>query len=614
MAAATPSASAVKRTLSSSGINTHQSSQRKRHQPSLETSPNVAAEQMRRTYEAQLTALQLQVQEAKAEARREQQRRIEQESTVAALERERSSLLERWDERQEDLQQQARAEWLEEKHELEKVKGRLEVAQSETAQELEEVRYQLREAQHQLRQAQKVQESSEEFSRDLEVQNNNLRAELSRIQQSRSSPAPSTPSKRPASQVQADKIIQRELNQHITHVKSLEASNSKLKRENARLSANIEHTALLRERLATLQVQVKSIPRYQAQLAQAETELQILKADQQSWLVFLQDDNDEASSTTKWRRPEDLARELARVTSQNEVLQRRLEMAKETHAGMNELVASLERRIDDLEAEVEQEKQQQARCRKTIRSLERYDVKKLPIVSRHLNDFCRSEKLLQTERGFLLAQLDNYALERRLETDTPDDGPTDSMRQEFESLKSQLSAALEQLQDKVVPEDRSESSTTPGGQDVRQRFTELMEQNATLVEELSSAHTQFSLAQRECASLEVQVDKLSSLLGVGAYDPSTTRVLEFKENPASKDLAVRTQEIELLTKENKALLARLEAAGHKQGSESSVPSETIDVLQAELKKVKETLEQKDKVAQRIKEVKSYGIFVRSNFH
>lgn len=393
---------AMKRTLSNStlGQSSHSQPRLKRHQPgtplgrgspsssSLDTSPNVAVEQMRRTYEAQLTALQLELQQSQSEVRQEQERRIESESSVAALERERRALLDRWDERQEDVEERLRAKWSEEKQQLERDSHRLDVQQSETRQALEDVQFQLREAQHRLKLAEQARESSEEISKDLEVQNNNLRTELSRRQQHQSSsPAPppassssstfTPPSSGPN---QAERIIRKELQQQLSHVKTLEAGHSKLQRENARLAAHVEHTALLRERLASLQVQVKSVPRLQAQLAQAETELLTLKTEQQSWLVFLttddDDDEDEDQSAAgegkpKWKRPEDVTRDWARLSSQNQVLHQRLLMAKDTHAQLNTLVANLEEKIDALYASVEQEKQNQADARKTIRGLQR---------------------------------------------------------------------------------------------------------------------------------------------------------------------------------------------------------------------------------------------------
>lgn len=221
----------------------------------------------------------------------------------------------------------------------------------------------------------------------------------------------------------------------------------------------------------------------------------------------------------------------------------------------------------------------------------------------------------------MLAQLDNYALERRLDADAGQEaeGPADRMRHELEELKKQLSSASQELSSKSTDASvETANDSAAVAQDERgapQHLKAFVDHNTALEEELATVHTQLALASKENASLQAQLDKLSHLVGLGAYDPSATRVLEFKHNPASQDLAVRTQELDLLTKENKALLARLDAvargssaaAGQESGGSSSghtsaAPSESMAVLQAELQKAKEALVQKDKVAQRIKEV------------
>lgn len=217
---------------------------------------------------------------------------------------------------------------------------------------------------------------------------------------------------------------------------------------------------------------------------------------------------------------------------------------------------------------------------------------------------------MQTERNFLVAQLDNYALERKLEPEAQDakaQETMDLMRSEMDEMKSQLQSALSSLQTKgedSIPANEQREDTEMA-REQKKRFAELYEQNSALEAELSTLHTTLTVQSKEILSLENQVDKASNLLGSGLFDSSSTRVLSLVNNPASQDLAIRKSELDLLAKENKALLARLDAMNSKHNPTDSggVPSESLEVLKSEVEKLKQTLVQKDKAAQRIKEVR-----------
>jgi mitotic spindle assembly checkpoint protein MAD1 len=67
------------------------------------------------------------------------------------------------------------------------------------------------------------------------------------------------------------------------------------------------------------------------------------------------------------------------------------------------------------------------------------------------------------------------------------------------------------------------------------------------IEELTSANN----------ALDAEVSDLMRRVASGEYNPSTERCIEFKNNPAAKATAVRTEALERLKSENDALLERL---------------------------------------------------------
>lgn len=103
-------------------------------------------------------------------------------------------------------------------------------------------------------------------------------------------------------------------------------------------------------------------------------------------------------------------------------------------------------------------------------------------------------------------------------------------------------------------------------------------------------------------TLDAEVADLMRRVASGEYNPATERVLEMRDNPASRAHAVRTQQLDELRAENAALLARLKDVdqGVPAGEGVSlVPRESYDRL---LKEKEELVASHAKRLQRLKEV------------
>lgn len=113
--------------------------------------------------------------------------------------------------------------------------------------------------------------------------------------------------------------------------------------------------------------------------------------------------------------------------------------------------------------------------------------------------------------------------------------------------------------------------------------------------------------EQEIDSLAAQVEQLEENQGIrGAYNPATTKVLEFRDSPDRVEHAIRTATLERLKSENEALLRRignLETGGVRTGgTQDLVPKESLATLNAEIERLKTAVAQKDKMLQRISEV------------
>lgn len=124
--------------------------------------------------------------------------------------------------------------------------------------------------------------------------------------------------------------------------------------------------------------------------------------------------------------------------------------------------------------------------------------------------------------------------------------------------------------------------------------------------ELDEARNELALMEQEVDSLSAQIEQLEENQGIrGAYNPATTKVLEFRDSPDRVEHAIRSATLERLQAENRALLARLsdlDRGSVAQGGQSLVPRESLATAQAEIEKLKAAVAQKETMMKRIHQV------------
>lgn len=131
--------------------------------------------------------------------------------------------------------------------------------------------------------------------------------------------------------------------------------------------------------------------------------------------------------------------------------------------------------------------------------------------------------------------------------------------------------------------------------------------------ETSKLQNEILLLEKELEGLEQENDRLVAD-GMVGFNPKTTKILELRDNPDTQEHAVRTSTLRTLRAENQALLSRIEelqqrttvtTSGDGGSSLDTVPRESYDSLQAELKATEQALKQKEIREDRIKQVRSF---------
>jgi len=135
-------------------------------------------------------------------------------------------------------------------------------------------------------------------------------------------------------------------------------------------------------------------------------------------------------------------------------------------------------------------------------------------------------------------------------------------------------------------------------------LAEQLRANDELRQCVASLTAETELLDREKASLELQIDRLERALGRGEFDPATTRVLQFGNNPAAQDLAIRQSTLDGLQAENAALLERLATKSTAAGP-TDVPQATLDNLRREIAKLEAKVQEREKARVRLSEVRRF---------
>lgn len=125
--------------------------------------------------------------------------------------------------------------------------------------------------------------------------------------------------------------------------------------------------------------------------------------------------------------------------------------------------------------------------------------------------------------------------------------------------------------------------------------------------ELDGLRNNNALMEKDLEALETQVEQLERNHGVlGAYNPDTTKVLEFRDSPDRVEHAIRSATLDRLRVENSDLVQRIsELEGRASTSVQPVelvPKSSMTTLLADLEAARAAVKQKETMLKRISQV------------
>ena len=107
--------------------------------------------------------------------------------------------------------------------------------------------------------------------------------------------------------------------------------------------------------------------------------------------------------------------------------------------------------------------------------------------------------------------------------------------------------------------------------------------------------TEREMLEKQVTVLDEQVGLLERAVGRGEYDPSTTKILEMRDNPFSESQAIRQERLDKLLQENAALLAG-------NAVTSTVPAAAMKRAEFDLQQARKEVEEGAKRLDRLKKV------------
>ncbi|KAJ1967455.1 coiled-coil domain-containing protein mad1 [Dispira parvispora] len=389
-----------------------------------------------------------------------------------------------------------------------------------------------------------------------------------------------------------------ELKHQVGYIKTLESKIRGLQQELESYESRHENYELLQEKNSELEQRVRLLEPLRDELTTLETEITQMREEKAQWQSSLQNILDVNKGEPDGPQSENLdPSTLTPLRLTDIAIQQRREIAalyeqmgtlRADASGTHVEVRDLQQQLSTAQSRVTQLEQQHSRDKRTLQRLEKLRV------------------LAQRETEFLREQLKSYDME---ELSFADDGPHDK-------VKSQRIAELEQLvqeyRDQVVRLNEQLTQRPTPAESTGQLVPH------GVLEDQSDANVSAQLAQdnealrREQTRLQQLLDKqereltlLEHRVGLGDYNPRTTRVLQLAENPTSQAYAIRETTLQNLRLENEQLREQLTQSKSpgvgESGPTPSLPSQTVQNLLADHKAMQHQVEEKEKRMRRLKE-------------
>jgi len=395
------------------------------------------------------------------------------------------------------------------------------------------------------------------------------------------------------------KVIKKELQYQIKYIREMERKNKELKKKNEYYKEKHENIDILKETIKTLENKVKAMKTLHEKICQLEIENSKLSNEHIKWASFLEDKDYVEFST-----PQDLAKTLADQRIECALLKQKEGEFNAKIASQQEYINDLENKINELNSKYQKEHANNQNNLKIISYKE------------------KSKELTQRRIDILQEQLNSYDLEEMNMKNHDDDTKKELERKN--SRINELEGLLNEYQNRIYELENEKSlSNSKDSQEIQNNLFKddtISNYSKKLTLELLDAEKEIQYSKKEKSMLEKEnntldklVTKLELSLGRGEYNPETTRVVQFANNPELEDYAIRKATLDALRNENKALLEiikknnlidkteiEMESGNMKIDSDKNehienIPIETYKRLEIENKKMKDLEKQLDRL-------------------
>lgn len=381
--------------------------------------------------------------------------------------------------------------------------------------------------------------------------------------------------------IDADACVQAGLAEQITRIRELETALAIARQRIQQLEDDKVVVAVVEDEKQALLRQLASADELRVQLVETELRLADAQAAQDRWALFL------AQSDLGFRAPEDVVRALMQARAENVSLLARVGRLEADSASALLVADNMRVQIDTLATE---NTELAARADKEAETAAQHKrqaelaTSEVTLLREQLKSYDTEEALLQKKEP------DTLKVERIKELETL----VDNYRKEREEFLQRLAAKPDlSANSPTEPVTPLKRKLTPYGTD--ERVAELTRKARVLQSDLDELRVENTRLTQE---LSVQAAQLAKAEKTKAL---RVRVLELKDNPASRHEAIKQTMLTALKKENTALLAQVERRAQEK-NRPLVPYASLEVLRAEMRELNDTLAEKNKRMERLKQV------------
>ena len=379
-------------------------------------------------------------------------------------------------------------------------------------------------------------------------------------------------------------VVQRELNDQVTHIRKLESLNREQLAELRRLRDERKGVEVVEEQKRSLQVELDLLKDVQRQLGDSEIRREVLEDERRAWMGMLGHGDDEEQGETEFSSPEAVVRALVQERVEHASLVDTLGKMEAEMSEKNEMLSALDQENSALKKQVEGQKatapnsegMAEAPATKAYKRMERQRtlaVKEVEYLKAQLKTYDTEETVLMENQNF---DTQRVAQVKQLEA------IVDQYRNELQTLHSDLSQR-ETTQQQQPPQAQPSSPRgtkrplSPPPDESSSQLGLLLRKNKNLQAALAKQTETSTLLARDLSATKSQLKTLQSQL-TKLSSASQTRILQLNTNPTAEHEAIKTSTLRALQQENKDLLSQLQG----RNPTATIPASVLDAMQLEL--------------------------------